>query len=153
MSARASAFELALREIAVPALAPHGFRFDGRRTFRRRSEDGRICRIVNFQLGQRSMAGKFTVNLGVFVEGDGVGIDASRANAYDCHSARRTRIGALMPRRFTRFAALPFIGFLFGGLDKWWAFSEDAARTRAAVSVAMDTVVAHGLDWLATRES
>lgn len=152
MSARTSAFDRALRGTALPALAAHGFRFDGGRTFRRLSEDGRICRIVNFQLGQRSMEGKFTVNLGVFVEGDGSGIETSRAHEYDCRRDRRARIGALIPQRFPRLVGLPFVGFLFGSLDRWWSFSEDDARTRAAMSAAVEATVSHGLDWLAARE-
>lgn len=152
MSARTSAFDQALRAVAVPALAPHGFRFDGGRTFRRVSADGRICLIVNFQLGQRSMAGKFTVNLGVFADGDGPGIEPNRANEYDCRADRRTRIGALIPQRFPRLVGLPFVGFLFGAFDRWWPFSEDETRTRAALSTAVEAVVSHGLDWLAARE-
>lgn len=148
MSARTSAFDTALRELVVPALAPHGFRFDGSRTFRHLSNDKRTCRIINFQLGQRSMAGKFTVNLGVFNEGDSPGVSASRANEYDCRPERRTRIGAIIPRRHPRLAKLPFVGFLWDMPDKWWPFSEDASRTGAAVSVAVDKIAAHGLGWL-----
>ncbi|PTS82663.1 hypothetical protein DBR00_16185 [Pseudomonas sp. HMWF032] len=150
MSARASAFDNALREIAVPALASHGFKFDGSRTFRRFSEGRRTCLIINFQLGQRSMAGKFTINLGVFVEGDNPGISTSRANAYDCRFERRTRIGALIPLQFPKLASLPWIGFLFGGPDKWWVFSDDSSDTDAVLSDAVDKITAHGLSWLNT---
>lgn len=146
MSARASAFDKALQEIAVPALTAHGFRFDGSRTFRHLSEDRRTSQIINFQLGQRSMAGKFTVNLGVFVQGDRRGVSPSQANESDCPFERRTRIGALI-LRFPKLASLPFIGFLFGSPDKWWTFSDDPTRTAAAVSAAVDKVTAYGLSW------
>lgn len=146
MSARASTFDKALREIAVPALQEHGFGFDGSRTFRRLT--GSTCQIINFQLGQRSLAGKFTVNLGVFSDGDRPEISAARANDFDCLAERRTRIGALMPGRFPRLAKLPYVGFLFGVADKWWPFSADASRTRIAVSGALDRILAHGLGWL-----
>lgn len=151
MSARTAAFDRTLRAIAVPALAPHGFRFDGRRTFRRVSDDGRVCRIVNFQLGQRSMEGKFTANLAVFVDGDAADIAPDRAHESDCRWDRRTRIGALMPQRFPRLIGLPFVGFLFGTRDTWWPFSDDEARAAAAVASAVEAIAAHGLDWLAAR--
>lgn len=82
MSTRAAAFDKALREIAVPARSAQGFNFNGSRTFRRVSADCRICWIIDFQVGQRSTAGKFTVNLGVFVEGDGADVSVSQANVH-----------------------------------------------------------------------
>jgi hypothetical protein len=148
MSARASAFDKALREIAVPALSVHGFKFDGSRTFRRVSQDGRICQIINFQLGQRSMAGKFTVNLGIFEQEDCPAVSANGANEYDCRTERRTRIGALIPLRFPKLANLPFVGFLYGVPDKWWSFSQDSSHTGAAVSAVVDVISAYGLSWL-----
>lgn len=151
MSARGSAFDKALREIAVPALSAHGFKFDGSRTFRRFSEDGHTCQIINFQLGQRSMAGKFTVNLGVFADGDSLDVRVDRANEYDCRFECRTRIGMLIPLRFPKLAKLPFIGFLFGIQDKWWSFTEAPSRTGAAVTVAVDAISAYGLGWLNAR--
>lgn len=148
MSARASVFDKALREIAVPALSAHGFRFDGSRTFRRLSEDGRSCQIIHFQLGQRSMGGRFTVNLGVFREGDRTGVSPGRAHEHDCPLERRTRLGALLPLRFPALARLPLVGFLFGRPDKWWSFSEEPTRTGKAVSAAVDMIAANGLGWL-----
>ena len=150
MSSRASSFNKALREIAVPTLSAHGFKFDGSRTFRQLSSDRRTCKIINFQLGQRSMEGKFTVNLGVFTEGDFPGISASRANEYDCQFERRTRIGALIPPRLPKLVALPYIGFLFGIPVKWWSFSEDSSHTGKTVSLAVDKITSYGLSWLNT---
>ena len=150
MSVRASAFDKALRGIAVPALSTHGFKFDGSRTFRRLSQGGRICQIINFQLGQRSMEGKFTVNLGIFAEEDCPAVSANGAHEYDCRSQRRTRIGALIPLRFPKLANLPFVGFLYGAPDKWWSFSEDESHTYEAVSTVVDTISAYGLGWLNT---
>jgi hypothetical protein len=146
MSARASTFDRALREVAAPVLLAHGFEFDGSRTFRRLS--GETCQIINFQLGQRSMAGKFTVNLGFFSDGDRPGVSAARANDYDCLTEHRARIGALIPVRFPRMAKLPYVGFLFGIPDKWWPFSSDSSLTYISVSTAVDKIVAHGLGWL-----
>lgn len=148
MSSRASAFDKALRDVAVPALAAHGFKFDGSRTFRRLLGDGRSSQIVNFQLGQRSLEGTFTVNLGIFIEGDRLGVRPDHAKEYDCQFERRTRIGALIPPRFPRLASLPLVGMLFGIPDKWWPFSDDLSRTCASVSTAVDMIAGHGLGWL-----
>lgn len=148
MSSRASAFDKTLREIAVPALEVHGFKFDGARTFRRISSDGRTSQIINFQLGQRSMAGKFTVNLGLFTEGDRPGVSPAHAKEHDCRFECRTRIGALISPRHPRLASLPFIGMLFGIPDKWWTFAEDPSRNAASVFTAVDKIRAHGFGWL-----
>lgn len=145
---RTSGFDRALRAIAVPALAAHGFRFDGSRTFRRLSEDGNASRIIQFQLGQRGMAGRFTVNLGVFAAGDSPGVTPDRAQAHHCHFARRMRIGMLIPVRFPALARVPGLGVLFGPRDTWWSFGEDAARTAKAVTACIDRIDAHGLGWL-----
>jgi hypothetical protein len=148
MSGRTSAFDHALREIAVPALSNHGFMFNGGRTFRRVSVDGRTCQIIDFQLGQRSMEGKFTINLGVFVEGDQPGLSTQRANVDDCRFEQRRRIGTLIPLRFPTLASLPWIGFLFGTPDKWWRLSAEPSHINAALSAAVDELINRGLSWL-----
>ena len=148
MSSRTSAFDDALRKVAVPALSGYGFTFNAGRTFRRVSTDGLSCQIIDFQLGQRSMEGKFTINLGVFVEGDQPGLSVSRASLDDCHFGRRRRIGTLIPLRFPTLASLPWIGFLFGTPDKWWRFSADPSQTNAALSAAVDDLIIRGLGWL-----
>ena len=147
---RASAFDKALREIAVPALAQHGFAFDGKRTFRRVSDAPRVSDIINFQLGQRSMSAKFTVNLGIFAEGDAPGVSVGQAKEYDYLTQRRTRIGSLMLKSPT-LSKLPWVGFLFGVPDKWWWFSETYAQTRASVTAAVETLVTTGVGWFATN--
>jgi hypothetical protein len=96
------------------------------------------------------MAGKFTVNLGVFAEGDSLGISTARANEYDCRFERRTRIGTLIPNKLHRLASFPFIGFLFGSPDRWWTFSNEPALTNAAVAAAVDKVKTHGFAWFNT---
>lgn len=148
MSERTSAFDRALREIAVSALSNHGFTFNGGRTFRRVSVDGRTCPIIDFQLGQRSRAGKFTTNRGVFSEDDQPGLSAHRANVDDCNFGQRRRIGTLIPLRFPTLTSLPWIGFLFGSPDKWWRFSADPSHTNAALSAAVDELIIRGLSWL-----
>ncbi|WP_354549945.1 DUF4304 domain-containing protein [Rhodanobacter soli] len=147
MSTRFDAFDRALREIAVPALSAHGFKFDGSRTFRRLSQDRSVSELVNFQLGQRSMSGKFTVNLGVYADGDSPGISADQAKEHDCAPARRTRLGPLIPTRFPALAKLPYIGFLFGPGDKWWSCSDDATQMGLVMPVVVNKIIQCGLPW------
>lgn len=97
------------------------------------------------------MAGKFTVNLGVFVEGDSAGVGADRAKEHDCRCDRRTRIGAVVPVRFPSLARLPLVGLLFGAQDRWWHFSDDPTPTHEAVSAAVGKIAAHGFAWLDAR--
>lgn len=146
-------FDAALREIAQPALAAHGFRFDGSRTFRRVADDGRSAAIVNFQRGQRSMEGRFTVNLGVYREGDSDGIAPAKAKEYHCAPHRRTRLGPCMPGWLPALARLPWLGILFGPRDRWWPLDSDDARMQATMATVVDAIARHGLPWLdaATR--
>ena len=147
MSTRSDAFDDALRLVVVPVLAKHGFKFDGNRTFRRLSADQRVSELVNFQLGQRSLSGKFTVNLGVYVDGDSSGINVGQAKEHHCPHDRRTRIGHLIPAKLPVLAKLPYIGLLFGHRDKWWSFSGDIAQLRAILSTVVAKIVLYGLPW------
>jgi len=145
---RRAAFDAALRAIASPALAVHGFRFDGSRTFRRVHADGRTAAIVNFQLGQRSMEGLFTINLGVYVEGDCNGITAATAKEFHCTAERRTRLGPLMPGWMPALADLPWVGIVFGSRDRWWRLTDDPARMHASMTIVVACIADHGLPWL-----
>jgi hypothetical protein len=147
VSTRSDAFDEALRLIAARVLAGHGFKFDGNRTFRRLSADQRVSELVNFQLGQRSLAGKFTVNLGVYVDGDISGVNVAQAKEHHCPHGRRMRIGHLIPAKLPVLAKLPYIGFLFGPRDKWWPCSGDPAQLGAALSAVVDKIVLYGLPW------
>jgi hypothetical protein len=150
MSAQSLVFDDALRRIAVPALAARGFAYDASRTFRRVSADGKHVDLINFQLGQRSFAGKFTVNLGVFRADDNPGIDVRKAKEYHCPISRRIRIGLVVPSRMPGLASVPVVGFLFGGQDRWWRFSTDAARTGLEMQRVVGLVIEHGLAWHAS---
>lgn len=147
MARHSRTLDTALRQAVAPALAAHGFRFDGSRTFRRLSDEGRVAEIVNFQLGQRSLAGRFTVNLGVFVLGDAAGVGAGQANEYHCAPARRARLGLIEPPRFPRLAGLPYLGALFAPKDRWWPIAAEPARAPAAVAEALERILGHGLAW------
>src|ERR1043165_4944020 len=63
-------FDRQLKAIVRPELVARGFVFDGKRVFRRGIEfDGwTAIQIVEFQLGIKSLVGRFTGNVGVFAE-------------------------------------------------------------------------------------
>ena len=84
-----------LRLVVLPTMNTRGFTFDRSRTFRRAMPDGSM-QIVNFQMGQRSMEGQFTVNLGVYRPGNPVydaGLSHGRVMEFNCEN--RTRLGPL----------------------------------------------------------
>jgi hypothetical protein len=143
----AAGFTTRLKAEAAPALAEAGFVFDGRRTFRRLSADGSGAQIVNFQLGDRFMAGKFTVNVAVY---DPARCDArvepAKALEHHCAPALRQRLGLLIPGRLRALERLPVVGLVFRPRDTWWA-TDDAT----AVGAATDAVAAYGLPWLEAR--
>src|SRR3989442_1325327 len=61
----AKTLERGIRQLIKPEMVSRAFSYEAStRTFRRRS--GECIQIVDFQIGVTIMAGKFTVNLGVF---------------------------------------------------------------------------------------
>jgi hypothetical protein len=148
MPDRAKIFDKVLKEIAVPDLKKNGFHYDGNRTFRKLTKNGSVAQIINFQLGQRSMAGKFTVNLGVYHEGDFAGILLNNACEYHCKQDKRIRIGHIIPAKLKRLQGIPFIGWLFGIPDRWWRFSDDQQFTRNNISQVMNVLNRYGVPWL-----
>lgn len=151
MPARSKIFDKVLREITVPELKKSGFHFDGSRTFRKIIDNNATVQIINFQLGQRSKEGKFTVNLGVFHAGDSAGIILANTYEYHCQWANRTRIGQLIPSKLRWLRAIPFIGWLFGSFDRWWKFSEDDHLTRKNIALVTDTITRYGIPWLESK--
>lgn len=151
MLSRAKIFDRVLRDIAVPELIDSGFHFDGSRTFRKINRNAAVAQIINFQLGQRSIAGKFTVNFGVFHEGDFSGVGFANACEYDCLWAKRTRIGQIIPSKLSPLQAIPFIGWLFGTPDRWWKFSEDEQLTRKNIGQVLSYIKCYGIAWLDSK--
>ena len=133
-------------------MAQRGFGFDGSRTFRRHLEGGAITQIVNVQLGQRSMHGKFTVNLGVYVPGEvsanPAGLTGRKALEYHCAFQRRERLGRLVPAPFPALQRLPLLGMFFGPKDIWWTFSAEPARTERSLRRVLALLMERGLPWL-----
>jgi hypothetical protein len=127
-----SVFDKALRRVAKPALEAHGFKFDGRRTFRR-DADGKSIGI-EFQLGTRFMAGRFTVNL--------------------LNGERFARMGTVRETRWSRFVNRMFGTYnpWWKGIllpkDKWWKLRATEARMDATLRQVVVMIEEHGLPWL-----
>jgi hypothetical protein len=102
------AFERSLKQIVQPALVQSGFRPQSGRQF---VLDGRGR--IEFQLGVRFMAGKFTVNVIVGDEWNRLG------------QLRQTAWTRLMDRIFGMKPSL--LKGLLMPKDKWWPMSEDQA--------------------------
>ena len=137
------AFDANLRQILASSLVEHGFAFDGGRVFRRPVT--RSCvQLIDVQLGERFMAGEFTINLAVYDhEPDESRTDPMRAREYDCPPDRRQRLGLLIPARWRALARLPMIGLFFGPKDVWWS-----ARGTVGLERAREALLAYGLPWL-----
>ncbi|MBK8006482.1 MAG: hypothetical protein IPK12_22030 [Gemmatimonadetes bacterium] len=137
----------------MPMLGDRGFSFDGSRTFRRSLSNGTIAQLVNFQLGQRSQEGRFTVNLGVFVLGELLSnppaVTASNALEHHCSGPRRTRLGTMHPGLIPALANVPLVGALLGPKDVWWPFVEDQGRTDTSLRECLLLLERHGFAWLA----
>jgi hypothetical protein len=135
-----------LRHVVVPALQNVGFVFDGSRTFRRLIAGTPYVQIINFQLGERFMEGKFTVNLAVYSPDDAaVQVEAERVFEYHCATRRRQRLGLLIPSRLGALVRLPVLG-LFFPRDKWWQAGNPRNLQKAS-----DAIFAYGLAWLETN--
>jgi uncharacterized protein DUF4304 len=99
----ARAFSENLRKLVVPALTEAGFAFDGSRTFRRLPSGSPCVQIINFQLGQRFMEGRFTVNLAVYNPEDATAqMQPKLACEHHCSARLRQRLGVLIPGRLGR---------------------------------------------------
>jgi hypothetical protein len=136
------AFTQRLRQVIAPVLVGEGFVFDERRVFRRVARGGRV-HIVDVQVGDRFMAGKFTMNLAVFdpTEDTGHG-DAATVREHHCAWKRRHRLGLLVPPRLPALERLPIVGFLFGPKDIWWSAHDITGLERARAAL-----IAYGLPW------
>lgn len=146
MSARSDTFDRCLRRIVSPRLEALGFTFDKSRSYRRVDTARASVEIVQFQLGQRSMEGRFTVNLGVLEAAEAAGVALDKALPVHCR--RQTRIGFAAPPRWPRLERIPAIGFLFGARDRWWRFSAETAFTTRQLEQACGEIQRHGIAWL-----
>ena len=157
-SERVRMLDSAVRGVLAPALEAAGFSADRRRRCFRRAR-GDCLHIVELQLGQRGLAGRFCVNLGVYhprfhhlaSHCDGPG----RARVVDCLYDFQLRLGRLRPPLHRRLlsrllpgAARPAGQGVPSGPDRWWPFGGSEARTRRSVQQMLDLLQAEGLGWL-----
>jgi hypothetical protein len=136
------AFTENLRRILAPPLKDAGFTFDGRRVFRR--SVGERDQIVDLQVGERSMQGKFTINLAVFDPRiDSPDVERAAVREFHCGAARRQRLGLLLPSRFAALSGVPLIGILCGPKDRWWS-----AYGAEGMDEAKNAFFNYGVTWL-----
>lgn len=125
-------FDKSLRTVAKPALEKHGFKFDGRRRFNRIQNGKEIS--IEFQLGQRFMQGKFTVNIAIGEQATRLGI------------VRETKFSRFVNRLFGSFE--PWWKCIFLPKDKWWKLGKSASRMDKSIVAAVSCIEKHGLPWL-----
>jgi hypothetical protein len=138
-----------IERVIAPVLVERGFDFDGRRTFRRAhgTERGPVVQLVSFQVGVRSLAGRFTVNLGVFVPWlEERAAPGGQPETYDCLSDLTQRLGFFhRPQR-------GFVSRLLGRhpepRDHWWAQHSDPDRMSGVLADVRDCLLDSGLPWL-----
>lgn len=136
----------------APQLAPLGFRYDGRRVFRRAvaHEPFPCVQIVEFQAGQRSLSGRFTVNLGVYSLRSARDPATPVPDPLPCHCLpdMTTRLGLLRPGIWAVMRAV------FGPErvplgDKWWPYRGDPQNVARTMNRVAQLIVRYGVPWLA----
>ncbi|MGZ4971941.1 MAG: DUF4304 domain-containing protein [Limisphaerales bacterium] len=135
-----------------------GFSYDSpARTFRRSS--GGCTQIVNFQVGVRTMEGKFTVNLGVFHQDyhqkTSAEVPAKPPRESDCLMEFRRRLSVLRYTPVTAFFQSlihnhdSFLKWwLVTPIDKWWAFTSDEPQVAKQLTCVRELLFTRGLEWL-----
>jgi len=153
MTARSDTFDECLVKLVNPQLSGVGFKYDRSRTFRRLVNNDTAVEIINFQLGQRRLEGKFTVNLGVLSENEAreKGIELSKAFPYSCQF--QDRIGCVLPPKSERLKDIRYLGMIFGSHDKWWRFSADKEFTLRQLGDVCDKIINYGIPWLEARSA
>ena len=142
-----------LEEAVTPKLTDMGFIFDKSRTYRRLVNEGITVGIVNFQLGQRRLEGKFTVNLGVLSQAEAIEKDIELKKAFP-HSCRyQNRIGCVLPPKSEMLKNVRYLGMIFGSHDKWWQFSADNEFTLLQVKEVCEMIINYGIPWLENHSS
>ena len=151
MTARSETFAECLNEIVSPKLNDIGFSFDKSRTYRRLVHDQTGVEIINFQLGQRRLEGKFTVNLGVLLPHEEQDLDLLKAYPYSCNY--QSRIGSVLPPKSELLKTVPYLEMIFGSHDKWWRFSADKEFTSRQGSEVCEKIIKYGVPWLEKHPS
>lgn len=145
-----------LELLAKPMLAAHGFVAGKRRVFRRRVEhEGTVStQIIEFQVGVRSLAGRFTVNLAVFnrtYARAGTLRDPDAAFPFDCPHELTQRLGFFVPPRRSVLDWL--LQRRAGPRDHWWEQDEDEGRMVATLKEVLELLTGRGISWLEQKTS
>ena len=125
-------FDKSLRKVAKPALEQHGFAFNGSRDFVKQLGGKEVK--VSFQLGQRGMAGKFTVNLIIDGESERLGC------------VRLTKWSRAIDLLFGKYD--PWWKGIFMPKDKWWKLDEFDAYMNQTMRKVLLMLEKQGLPWL-----
>lgn len=159
MNSRLRVFEQLLKVNVEPALEACQFLYDKSRTFRRSFRS--MTQIIEFQVGVRFMAGRFTVNLGVyspnFYVGEGTPPGPHMARESNCLPEYRERLGPLIETPSTSlFERVLGRGArwwrdAFPRADKWWRLSEDADKMRCTLEEVVGHIIGFGIPWLEAR--
>lgn len=116
----------------MPALEKHGFKSDGHRKFSRILNGKEIG--IEFQIGQRFMEGKFTVNLAIGEKTQRLGI------------VRETQLSRLVNRMFGGYD--PWWKGIFLPKDKWRKISKSESQIDKTILETVECIEKHGLPWL-----
>lgn len=156
---RIKALNAAILESLKPPMLEKGFEYDAStRTFRKTA--GECTQIVNVQVGSRSLAGQFTVNLAVFHPEYRPGSDrlalSRPPEEFDCWE--RTRLGTLRDTLVSKLLGFKFdenSNFLLWRLttppDKWWPFTSSAGENRRQLENVKALLLERGLSWLEAK--
>ena len=140
-----------LAAIVRPALEPSGFMAGDLRSFRRirAGEHGTLAHIVQFQIGIRALAGKFTVNLVVYHSAfcpEPGNVPAESATSADTHLRLTARIGLLAPEPPGILNALFRRGPREPG-DRWWSQSDRPAVMSKTLRQVVTLIETHAPRW------
>ncbi len=163
MTKRSSVLELAIRKQLAGRLIDQGYQYDGKKTFRRIDPSRGTIRIVEFQVGARSLAGRFTVNLGVYAPQFALGPEPAAsvevATPTYCLPGFSERLGCVIEGAWMRFFSKLFgppdgwwKHILYGPRDRWWRYSENAETTTRQVAITAQLILGPGMQWLDRKD-
>jgi hypothetical protein len=143
-------FDRQLAAVVRPVLEPLGFIAGVHRCFRRigPADHGTIAHIVHFQVGIKSMTGKFTVNLCVYHSkfclhpGD---VTPETATFGSGLLELWVRVAQLEPVRPSLIGRI--LGRSTEPPDRWWEQSADPVAMAAALREPLALVLAHAPAW------
>lgn len=156
--------ESGINKIIRPEMEGRGFSHEGAcscehaaSTFRRQC--GECIQIVQFQAGDRTLAGTFTVNLAVYHPQycEPALLDLRPEQPYESHCLMdfRLRLSVLRFTPLIRFyrnrppGGRSFLGWWLTGLtDKWWRLTPDDAQLSRDLSSVRGLLLSRGLAWL-----